>query len=161
MRILLPLLLLLPGTAAPEERRFLVSGFERVRVEGPFEVSIAPGISEARAEGSREAIEWVSIRTSGTTLVVRIAPPGGLDRGERPVALPRITITEQPPPMAGGVASTDADLAVAGRPARRSAGERGGRVGVRRPGRFLPHSHSASRHGPLDAFPPRLGRGSS
>jgi hypothetical protein len=73
MRILLPLLLM--ATAAPAnaaERRFTITGFERVRVDGPFSVTLTTNSAPfARARGSAAALDRVVIEMQGRTLVVR------------------------------------------------------------------------------------------
>lgn len=72
---LLPLLPLLTlAAAAPEpERSFLVTGFERLRVDGPVEVEVAAGPSSAKAIGERRAIEALSVRVDAGTMTVRPA----------------------------------------------------------------------------------------
>lgn len=81
---LLPLLML--AAAAPaEERRFLVTGFERLRVEGPIEVEVEPGSPAATATGERRAIEALSIQVDAGTMVVR---PGNQGEG-----LPRVRVS--------------------------------------------------------------------
>lgn len=68
----LPLLLL--ATAAPahaDERSYMLSGFERIRVEGPFEVTVTSGGSpSAKAEGDARALDAITVRVDGRTLVV-------------------------------------------------------------------------------------------
>jgi hypothetical protein len=59
-----------PADAA--ERRFTITGFERIQVEGPFEVTLATGrASSAVATGSSQAIDRVSIEVQGRTLRIR------------------------------------------------------------------------------------------
>ena len=49
----------------------MLSGFERVRVEGPFDVTVVAGASPgAKAEGSARALDRVNVRVDGRTLVV-------------------------------------------------------------------------------------------
>ena len=64
-------LLLVAAPAAADERSFMLSGFERIRVEGPFEVEVTTGRSAAaHAEGDRHALDGVRVEVDGTTLVV-------------------------------------------------------------------------------------------
>jgi len=71
-----------PATAA--SRTYSVGSFERLRVEGPFEVRVVTGQSPgARAEGDARLIERLDIAVSGTTLTVRL---GGQGWGETPAA---------------------------------------------------------------------------
>lgn len=59
-----------PGLAA--ERRYTVTDFDRILVEGPFEVSVATGKAPAAlVTGSAQAIERVSIDVQGRTLRIR------------------------------------------------------------------------------------------
>ncbi len=73
-RILLPALAILfvvPAHAA--ERRYTVTDFDRIRVEGPFVVTMVTGKPpSAVASGSGQALERVSIDVQGRTL--RISP---------------------------------------------------------------------------------------
>ncbi len=86
MRWLVLLLFLLPTAAPAAERSFAVGSFERVRVDGPFEVHIVTGGSSgARVEGDQAMIEQIDIAVNGETLVVRAGANGW---GERPVDAP-------------------------------------------------------------------------
>lgn len=59
-----------PGLAA--ERRYPVTDFDRVQVDGPYEVTLATGFTGgARAEGSAEALDRISIEVQGNVLKVR------------------------------------------------------------------------------------------
>ncbi len=75
MRIFLPACLLL-AAAAPADaatRNFGVSGFDRIRVEGPFKVRLATGVAPfaIASGGSPAALDSVTIDVQGRTLVVR------------------------------------------------------------------------------------------
>jgi hypothetical protein len=70
--------------AAAAERTYSITDFDRVQVDGPYRVVLTTGRpSAARAEGSREALDLVSIDVQGGTLRVRRnrstwgAQPGG------------------------------------------------------------------------------------
>jgi len=72
----LPLAFLaLAAAAAPAgaaERRYSVTDFDRVQVDGPYRVSLQTGLSSgARAEGSTEALERISVEVQGGILRVR------------------------------------------------------------------------------------------
>ena len=75
MRTFLPALLLAAAIATPADaatRNFGLSGYDRIRVEGPFKVKLATGIAPfARASGSADALERLAITVEGRTLVVR------------------------------------------------------------------------------------------
>lgn len=70
-------LLLVPVPAAAADRVFSVGSFEKVRVDGPFEVRIVTGGSPgAKAAGERQLIERIAIAVNGTTLTVRLGSGG-------------------------------------------------------------------------------------
>jgi hypothetical protein len=57
--------------AGAATRNFGITGFDKVRIEGPFNVSLATGVAPfARASGSSAALDRVSIEVRGNTLVV-------------------------------------------------------------------------------------------
>jgi len=59
-----------PASAA--ERRFTITGFDRIRVDGPFAVTLTTNVAPfARASGSANALDRVVIEVQGSTLVVR------------------------------------------------------------------------------------------
>jgi hypothetical protein len=73
IRIMLALALLgLASPAQAAERRFTVSGFDRVQVDGPFVVTLAVGKPpSAVATGSPAALDRVSVAVEGRTLRIR------------------------------------------------------------------------------------------
>ena len=61
----------LASPAAAATRNFGITSFEKVRVEGPFKVTLTTGVAPyARASGSPGAIDRVAIDVRGNTLVV-------------------------------------------------------------------------------------------
>lgn len=95
MRRLLALLPLLATAAAPagDERSYMVSGFERLRVDGPFDVEVTRGTSSrARAEGDRQALERLEVRVEGSTLVVSAGTGGWRSKPGELIAAPRVRI---------------------------------------------------------------------
>ena len=74
MRIFLALILALAWTvpAAAETRNFGVSGFDRVRIEGPYKVKLATAVAPfARASGSAAALQRLVVRVDGRTLIIQ------------------------------------------------------------------------------------------
>jgi len=75
MRFLLPALLCAAAIAAPADaasRNFGVSGFDRIRVDGPFPVRLTTGVAPfASATGTTAALDRVSLDVQGRTLIVR------------------------------------------------------------------------------------------
>lgn len=77
MRYLLAALALTPAALHAEERRVMVTSFDRVRVEGPFTVDIRSGGSPGvTTRGAARALDGVEIRVEDRTLVIRSSPNG-------------------------------------------------------------------------------------
>lgn len=97
-RLLAPVALLLAPAAKADERTVMVTGFDGVRVEGPFAVDIATGTAAtATISGDARAVDSVDVRVDDRILVVTVNSsawggwPG--DTPERPriaVATPRL-----------------------------------------------------------------------
>ena len=74
--------------AAAATRNYSVTSFDRIRVEGPFQVTLVTRSAPfARATGSNAAIDAVTVRVEGTTLLIQAnrqawggsdAPPGAV-----------------------------------------------------------------------------------
>jgi hypothetical protein len=65
-----------PATAAT--RNFGITDFTKVRVSGPYKVSLATGVAPfARASGSAAALDRVAVEVRGDTLVVQSSPSWG------------------------------------------------------------------------------------
>ncbi|MBV8237736.1 MAG: DUF2807 domain-containing protein, partial [Sphingomonas sp.] len=68
---------LLAAPAHAAERSYSVGSYERVRVEGPFEVHIVAGGSpRASARGSEAMLARLDLAVNGNTLAVRLGPGG-------------------------------------------------------------------------------------
>lgn len=103
MRAMLPLMLLaLPGAAdAQTQRTEMLAGFDRVRVDGPFVVTVTAGPrGKAVVNGARDATERVAVRVENGTLIVSANQNawGGSDRGAR------ASVAVEAPPGTRGVA---------------------------------------------------------
>lgn len=74
-RLLLALVLIAAATpAAAAERRYSVTDFDRIVVEGPYIVRLSVGrATTASAEGSQAALDRVSLDVNGRTLRIRRA----------------------------------------------------------------------------------------
>ena len=69
----------LPAAAAPPitQRNYSVTSFDRVRVDGPYEVRLQTAVAPyARARGAQAALDGVSLKVEGRTLVVRPSSGG-------------------------------------------------------------------------------------
>src|SRR3954454_579198 len=66
-------ILAVPASATAAERTYAVSDFDRIQVEGPFQVVVATGHStRVRATGAADALERLSVEVEGRTLHVRV-----------------------------------------------------------------------------------------
>ena len=78
MRTFATALLIASALAAPAAagtRNFGVSGFEKIRVDGPYRVRLSTGVAPfAQATGSSRAVDGVSVEVQGQTLIVRTNP---------------------------------------------------------------------------------------
>lgn len=125
MRAISLMLLALPATAAAQTQRTeMLAGFDRVRVDGPFVVTVTAGQrGAATVNGARDATERVAVRVENGTLIVSASQNawGGSDKAAR------ATVAVEAPPgtrgvsvRGGGTVSVDRmrgprlDLAVAG-----------------------------------------------
>ena len=81
-----------PASAA--DRSFTVTGFDRVRVEGPFDVRLTVGNAgqSAKASGQPDVLANLDIEVQGTTLIVRKGADGWGERGAVRDAAPVITL---------------------------------------------------------------------
>jgi hypothetical protein len=89
MRTFLFTALALVAIAAPAgaaTRNFGITGFTKIRVDGPYKVSLASGVAPfARATGSAPALDRLTIEVRGDTLVVQANKSGwGGYPGENP-----------------------------------------------------------------------------
>ncbi len=79
MRLDLPAFAALALLAAPADaatRNFTVTGFDRVRVDGPYWVKLTTGVAPfARAEGSVAGLDALSLEVQGRTLIIRRKAP--------------------------------------------------------------------------------------
>ena len=63
---------LVPASAMAAERGYTLTSFDKIQVEGPYSVTVVTGGStSARARGSNEAIERISVSVISRTLVIR------------------------------------------------------------------------------------------
>lgn len=93
MRTILALFFILVA-ASPlyaAQRNYTVTDFTRVRVEGPFAVTLATNVAPfARAVGSQRALDRVSLKVEGRTLVIKVdrsAWGAGTDEQVGPVTI--------------------------------------------------------------------------
>lgn len=69
--LLAALSFLIAAPASAETRNFGIASFTRVRLQGPFRVSLTTGVAPfAKASGSARALQNVDIRIEGETLIV-------------------------------------------------------------------------------------------
>jgi hypothetical protein len=111
-RVLSSALLLLATPAAAADRVFSVGSYERVRVDGPFEVRIVTGGSPgAKASGDRQLVERLAIAVNGTVLSVRLGAEGWGEMPRRRSEVPTI-VTLTTPRLTSLAVSAGARVAV-------------------------------------------------
>lgn len=84
--------LALPAAAA--DRNYVVTSFDRVRVEGPFDVhlTVANAGASGSAAGDPAVLDALDIQVQGTTLIVRKGANGWGERGKPNGPAPVITL---------------------------------------------------------------------
>lgn len=95
LRYLIALALIAIATpAAADERSYVVTNFDRIRVDGPFEVRVIVGGNGARASGSGTARVLVnlSLEVQAGTLVIRKGSNGWGEQGKVDGPAPIVTI---------------------------------------------------------------------
>jgi hypothetical protein len=75
------------GAATASQRNYSVTNFNRIRIDGPYQVALRTNVSPfARASGSAAALDGLSVAVEGRTLIVRASSGSwggysGEDRG--------------------------------------------------------------------------------
>ena len=90
-------LIVVAGPAWAAERNFTVSNFDRVRVDGPFEVRVIVGAgtsSSGKASGDARVLADLDLSVQNNTLVVRRGNGGWGERGKVTGPAPVVTITK-------------------------------------------------------------------
>lgn len=111
-------LLVLPAQADAAERRYSVTSFERIRVEGPFEVRLTTNAAPmAQASGDPDALDTLSVSVDGTTLTVRRLIGNGTAAARRAAPL---VVTLATPQLRGALVTGGGRLAIAGMKTQRA-----------------------------------------
>ena len=112
-RIIPLFLLFLAGSASAAERRLSIGSFERVRVDGAFQVSVVTGRSPlAVVSGDAGTLDRVEVRLDGSTLVVR-DPIETWTSSQRRSATP-LTVTLSTPVLVAARVASGGALAITG-----------------------------------------------
>lgn len=119
MRWLALALLFLTAASAPDRKTYLVSGFERVRVDGPYQVDIVRGPNSARAEGDPRALDQLDVHVDGATLVIGAGTRGWEVRAGEGLAAPHVTLST--PLLSAVTVNGGATVRVAGMRAPRAS----------------------------------------
>jgi hypothetical protein len=90
--LLAPLLLLTAASPLPE-RSFMVGSFERLRVDGPYEVEVVTGSPRAVASGEAGSLDRVAVRLNGDTMVVSAGPLSWKGGTSATVPLPKVRVS--------------------------------------------------------------------
>lgn len=118
-RPLIALLLIaaaIPASAA--ERRYSVSSFDRIRVEGPFDIRLTTGRpSSGSAVSDPRTLDLLDLRVEGTTLIVRLNGNGWGESPKSARIAPVITLTT--PGLRSALVNAGGKLAIAPMKAQR------------------------------------------
>jgi hypothetical protein len=111
------LVLALIAFAAPAhaaDRSYVVTNFDRIRVDGPYsvQVEVGTGGAAASAVGDGQALDELDISVNGSTLTVRKGSQGWGERGKSNGPPPVITL--RTPAVRGAAVVGGAKLALAG-----------------------------------------------
>lgn len=109
------ILVLLPLQAAAADRSLIVTNFDRVRVEGPFDVRLTVGGSsgsKASVSGDASVLDTVDVDVQGTTLVVRRNGNGWGEQGKPAGPAPVIVLST--PTLRGATVTGAGNLAIGG-----------------------------------------------
>lgn len=106
---------LAPAAASADTRTYVVTNFDRVRVDGPFEVrvQVGGGVSQARAEGEGKVLDNLDLSVQGSTLIVRKGNRGWGEQGKADGPAPVIVISA--PSLRGATVIGGGRLIVAGK----------------------------------------------
>ena len=112
IRTLIALALFLsPSLAHAADRTFLVGSFSRVRVDGPFAVTLNTGKSPgARASGSLDALDALTIGVDGDTLVVSMGAGNWSSDSGKMITPPAVTLAT--PSLQAAMINSGATLSV-------------------------------------------------
>ncbi|RYY47601.1 MAG: hypothetical protein EOP59_00845 [Sphingomonadales bacterium] len=100
--VLASLPLLAAASTPDDSRRYMVTGFDRVRIDGPFEVEIVTGSNGASAEGAPAALDRLVVRVQGNTLVVN---SGAIGWERRTGDVPQATKVRIAAPLLRGISA--------------------------------------------------------
>lgn len=99
------------ASANASERRYSVTSFDRIRVDGPFDVRVKTGSApSAQAEGDPAALDALTLTVEGQTLIVRRQQAVSSTRDFAPPRL--LTITLGTPVLRGVNVNAGGRLAV-------------------------------------------------
>lgn len=112
------IILALIASAAPAhaaDRSYVVTNFDRIRVDGPFSVRVEVGTggAAASASGDERTLGDLDISVEGTTLTVRKGSQGWGERGETRGPSPVVTL--RTPAVRGATVVGGAKLTLSGR----------------------------------------------
>jgi hypothetical protein len=110
-RLLLLALALAAAPATAATREFTVIGFDRLQVNGPYDVTVRTGLApSALATGTTEGLERISVAVEGSTLIVQ---PDNAGWGGYPGApTGRVTVAVTVPGLSSAVLAGSGRLAI-------------------------------------------------
>ncbi len=116
-----------PASAA--ERTVAVTSFDKVRVQGPFEVRVATGRAPAATlSGDAAAIDGIAVESEGATIILRNAIGRWQERPRAAAAVPVVVTLATPTLVTASVVGADAANATVIGAGAITIGGRAGRV---------------------------------
>jgi hypothetical protein len=112
IRLLLALALLASSSLAhAADRSFIIGSYSRVRIDGPFQVTLVTGESPAaHASGSLDALDALTIEVDGDTLTVSMGAGDWSSDSGQMIVPPTITLAT--PSLASAVINSGAMLSI-------------------------------------------------
>lgn len=87
-------LLATPSLAHATDRSFIIGSFSKLRVDGPFAVTVTTGKSPgARGSGSLDALDGLTVQVNGDTLVVSMGAGNWSSDAGQMIVPPTVTLT--------------------------------------------------------------------
>lgn len=91
------------------DRTVSIGSFDRLRVDGPFEVTVATGSPSARLSGDGDSIEAIDVQLNGATLTVRRRAV----LGQKSASTEPVRITLATPSLTGASSTAGASISIA------------------------------------------------
>jgi hypothetical protein len=110
--LLLAIACCLSVPAGADQRPVSLGSFDRIRVQGPYEVTVTAGSPGGQVSGDRVAIDAVAVSLDGTTLVIRPTADRWQEQRRAPASAP-VAVTLSTPALASAILTGAGRLRIA------------------------------------------------